>query len=50
MKGYEMEELKRNGNVYEECHILDAINTVSVCENMTRIQNELQKRMSDKTE
>lgn len=37
-------ELKRNEDVYAECRRMDAINTASVCENMTKIQNELQKK------
>lgn len=37
-------ELKHSEDVYAECHKLDAINTASVCENMTKIQKELQKK------
>lgn len=37
-------ELKRSEDVYAECRRMDAINTASVCENMTKIQNELQKK------
>jgi hypothetical protein len=37
-------ELKRSDDVYAECRRMDAINTASVCENMTKIQNELQKK------
>lgn len=37
-------ELKHSEDVYAECRRLDAINTASVCENMTKIQNELQKK------
>ena len=37
-------ELKRSDDVYAECLRMDAINTASVCENMTKIQNELQKK------
>lgn len=37
-------ELKRSGDVYAECRRMDAINTASVCENMTKIQKELQKK------
>jgi hypothetical protein len=39
-----VEELKRSDDVYAECRRMDAINTASVCKNMTRIQNELQKK------
>ena len=39
-----VEELKRSDNVYSECRRLDAINTASICENMTKIQKELQKK------
>ena len=39
-----VEELKRSDDVYAECRRLDAINTASVCENMTKIQKELQKK------
>lgn len=39
-----VEELKRSDDVYAECRRLDAINTASVCENITKIQNELQKK------
>jgi hypothetical protein len=39
-----VEELKRSDNVYSECRRMDAINTASVCENMTKIQKELQKK------
>lgn len=41
-------ELKRSENVYAECRRLDAINTASVCENMTKIQKELQKKGGEK--
>lgn len=34
-------ELKRSDDVYAECRRMDAINTASVCENMTKIQKEL---------
>lgn len=37
-------EIKHSEDVYAECRRLDAINTASVCENMTKIQNELQKK------
>lgn len=37
-------ELKRSDDVYAECRRMGAINTASVCENMTKIQNELQKK------
>lgn len=37
-------ELKRSEDVYAECRRMDAINTASVCENMTKIQKELQKK------
>ena len=37
-------ELKRNEDVCVECHRMDAINTASVCENMTKIQKELQNK------
>lgn len=37
-------ELKRSDDVYAECRRMDAINAASVCENMTKIQNELQKK------
>lgn len=37
-------ELKRSDDVYSECRRMDAINTASVCENMTKIQKELQKK------
>lgn len=37
-------ELKRSENVYAECRRMDAINTAAVCENMTKIQKELQKK------
>lgn len=40
-------ELKRSDDVYAECRRMDAINTASVCENMTKIQNELQKKGGD---
>jgi len=33
-----VEELKRSDDVYAECRRMDAINTASVCENMTKIQ------------
>jgi len=36
-------EIKHSEDVYSECRRLDAINTASVCENMTKIQKELQK-------
>ena len=39
-----VEELKRSDYVYAECRRLAAINTASVCENMTKIQEELQKK------
>jgi len=39
-----VEELKRSDDVYAECRRMDAINTASVCENMTKIQKELQKK------
>lgn len=39
-----VEELKRSDDVYAECRRLDAINTASVCKNMTKIQKELQKK------
>ena len=39
-----VEELKRSDNVYAECRRMDAINTAAVCENMTKIQKELQKK------
>ena len=37
-------ELKRSDDVYAECRRMGAINTASVCENMTKIQKELQKK------
>ena len=37
-------ELKRSDDVYAECRRMDAINTASVCENMTKIQKELQNK------
>ena len=37
-------ELKRSDDVYAECRRMDAINTAAMCENMTKIQNELQKK------
>jgi len=37
-------ELKRSDDVYAECRRMDAINTASVCENMTKIQKELKKK------
>jgi len=37
-------KLKRSDDVYAECRRMDAINTPSVCENMTKIQKELQKK------
>ena len=37
-------ELKRSEDVYAECRRDAAINTASVCENMTKIQKELQKK------
>ena len=37
-------ELKRSDDVHAECRRMDAINTASVCENMTKIQKELQKK------
>jgi len=37
-------EIKRSEDVYAECRRMDAINTASVCENMTKIQKELQKK------
>ena len=37
-------ELKRSDDVYAECRRMDAINTASVCKNMTKIQKELQKK------
>ena len=37
-------EMKRSDDVYAECRRMDAINTASVCENMTKIQKELQKK------
>ena len=40
-------ELKRSEDVYAECRRLDSINTASVCENMTKIQKELQKKRGD---
>ena len=40
-----VEELKRSDDVYAECRRLDSINTASVCENMTKIQKELQKKV-----
>ena len=39
-----VEELKRSVDMYAECRRMDAINTASVCENMTKIQKELQKK------
>lgn len=44
-----VEELKRNEDTYAECHKLDAINTASVCENMTKIQKELQNKDGSST-
>ena len=40
-------EIKRSDGVYAECRRMDAINTASVCENMTKIQKELQKKGGD---
>ena len=40
----QVEEIKRKNDVYAECRRMDAINTASVCENMTEIQKELQKK------
>ncbi len=37
-------ELKRSDDAYAECRRMDAINTASVCENMTKIQKELQEK------
>lgn len=37
-------ELKRSDDVYAECRRMDAINTAAMCENMTKIQKELQKK------
>lgn len=37
-------ELKRSDDVYAECRRMDAINTASVCENMTKIQKELKNK------
>ena len=39
-----IEELKRKNDVYAEARRQNAINTAAVCENMTRIQKELQKK------
>ena len=39
-----VEELKRSDDVYAECRRMDAINTAAMCENMTKIQKELQKK------
>jgi predicted transcriptional regulator len=39
-----IEEIKHSDDVYAECRRMDAINTASVCENMTKIQKELQKK------
>ena len=36
-------EIKRSEDVYAECRRMDAINTASVCKNMTKLQKELQK-------
>jgi len=36
-------ELKHCDDVYAECRRMDAINTAAVCENMTKIQKELQR-------
>jgi len=37
-------ELKHSDDVYAECRRMDAINTAAMCENMTKIQKELQKK------
>jgi hypothetical protein len=37
-------EIKHSEDVYAECRRMDAINTTAVCENMTKIQKELQKK------
>ena len=37
-------ELKHNNDVYAEGRKMDAINTAAMCENMTKIQKELQKK------
>lgn len=37
-------ELKRSDDVYAECRKMDSVNTASVCENMTKLQKELQKK------
>lgn len=41
------ETTNNSEDVYAECRKLAAINTASVCENMTKIQKELQKKESD---
>ena len=38
------ETTNNSDDVYAECRRMDAINTASVCENMTKIQKELQKK------
>lgn len=38
------ETTNNSEDVYAESRRLDAINTASVCENMTKIQKELQKK------
>ena len=44
-----VEELRHSEDVYAECRKLDAINTASVCENMTKIQKELQNKDGSST-
>lgn len=41
-------ELKRSEDMYAEFRRMDAINTSSICENMTKIQKELQKKGGEK--
>jgi len=43
-----MAELKHNDDVFEECRKLSAINTAAMCENMTKLQNEFQKKGGEK--
>jgi len=38
------ETTNNSEDVYAECRRMDAINTTAVCENMTKIQKELQKK------
>ena len=44
-----VEELKRSDDVYAECRRMDTINTAAICENMTKIQKELQNKDGSST-